>query len=1582
MIVTATLVRRRSMPLVVMAVAAVIFGLFASLATAAAAAHADAPAYAVDGTLTGKPDAASAAIALPNVEVDLYSVSAGGDFTREATAYTDDSGHFDFAENSDLAAGTYTLEYNCRFATPYDCNLDYVYEYLGHTPAQSQADTFALTAAAPTATEDFELARGATITGVVKDAAGDTLANAEVRAFAPGASEGPYTRSGSDGSYTLPQLAAGQTLVSASYSNAAADNQARVFYNRQFWDHSLTAGAATPVPTIAGTTTPNIDFDLTEAPTIRGRIIDSSGNGVASMGYVPYEYNATVGDYVSPERGPFDTDDQGYFAFEAQPASSYKFEFSDRLGADDESPQGRAPFATSWYQSAASFAAATVVSTPNESTQVDLGSITVAPHSGAITLVGDPRIEPSQFGGGAYELTGAAVSPGSASVAAQWLRDGQPIEGASSFEYMPVAADSGTQLTVQLTATLDGYATQIFVSPPLDLRADFASAPAPSVTGAVKVGATLTAAASGWNPSPATMSWQWYRGGSPISGATSDVYVPQAADLNTALHASLTATKPGYKDVTVASPATDPVQPGTLTTDTPIISGTPVVGATLTADPGAWGPGTVAFSYQWASGGVDVSGATNPTYQPTPADLGAAITVRVTGAETAFTSASRTSAATPTVTSGPFTASPTPTISGTPAVGQPLTAVTGAWAPGTVAFTYQWLSGSTPITGATSASYTPVAADNGSSISVAVTGTETGYSTTTMTSAALIVGPGTLTKGMPTISGTATFGQTLTATVGTWGPGSVTFTYQWVRGSNDIPGATASTYTLAVADVNTNISVRVTGAEPGYASSAAVSAQTATVVKGTLSPGMPGITGTPTFGSSLAASEGSWAPGTVAFSYQWLRNGVSIPGATSQSYTLVPPDVGTTIRVTVTGAEPGYQSVSQASAGVLIAAAQFSATPVPAISGPSVNHALTATVGSWVPTPDSFSYVWLRDGVAISGAPNTQKYALATADISSAISVRVTGIKAGYSPVTPATSAAVTIQPFVPTIQNTVAPVISGDTTVGETLSTTNGIWNAAPDSYEYVWQRGTGSTNNDPSTYTTIPDANDPTYVVTAADLNFSIVVRVTAIKAGYNSSAANSSPTDAADPGTLTGATPTVSGTLRVGSTLIAQTGSWGPGAVTFSFEWFRDGAMTPVSGRTSSSYLLGATDLGASLSVRVTGHEAGYSDNVQVSSATTGIHSGLFVTPLAVPRISGTAQVGRALTVVNPVWSPAASFGYQWFAGSDELVGKTQSTYTPAATDHGKSLRVVVTGTRPGFTTAAATSASTAAVINGAFTTVPKPTISGSARVGATLRAVPGTWAPNVSGFSYIWKSGSTILPSIDSTYAIRPADLGRTITVITRSNATGYPATQSAPSSPTAKVTVGTLTAATPTIAGTARVNSTLSAHAGAWTSGTTLKFQWYRSGVAITGATRAGYLTTTADYRHTIAVRVSGSLGGYTSTARTSKATAALAAGAITTVTPTISGVAQAGATLTANHHTWLPGTITFHYQWYASGVAIPKATSSTYVIASSLVGKTILVRVTGSRTDFVTAAANSAATASVIAATTSVHAFTHLLRVS
>ncbi|EMY33136.1 subtilase family serine protease, partial [Arthrobacter crystallopoietes BAB-32] len=169
-----------------------------------------------------------------------------------------------------------------------------------------------------------------------------------------------------------------------------------------------------------------------------------------------------------------------------------------------------------------------------------------------------------------------------------------------------------------------------------------------------------------------------------------------------------------------------------------------------------------------------------------------------------------------------------PAVTGKAVLDQTLTANPGTWTTG-AALSYQWLRDGQPISGATAATYKVTAADAGTRLSVRVTGTKAGMTSTTVTSAATARAVlGTVANTVAAyISGSAHVGKTLTAK-GTWTTGAV-LKYQWLRDGLVISGATAATYKVSADDVGMKISVRIYATKTNYASKTVTTPQTAPV---------------------------------------------------------------------------------------------------------------------------------------------------------------------------------------------------------------------------------------------------------------------------------------------------------------------------------------------------------------------------------------------------------------------------------------------------------------------------------------------------------------------------------------------------------------------------------------------------------------------------------------------------------------------------------------------------------------------------------------------------------------------------------
>ena len=176
---------------------------------------------------------------------------------------------------------------------------------------------------------------------------------------------------------------------------------------------------------------------------------------------------------------------------------------------------------------------------------------------------------------------------------------------------------------------------------------------------------------------------------------------------------------------------------------------------------------------------------------------------------------------------------------------------------------------------------------------------------------------------------------------------------------------------------------------------------------------------------------------------------------------------------------------------------------------------------------------------------------------------------------------------------------------------------------------------------------------------------------------------------------------------------------------------------------------------------------------------------------------------------------------------------------------------------------------------------------------------------------------------------------------------------------AKITYGPV----PTITGTRKVGATLAAVPGTWSPApVTLAYRWYRSGTAISDATGSTYKVRSGDAGQSITVKVTGSKTGYSTASKTSAGTSAIAKGTLTAPVPNITGTAAAGSTLTAVPGTWGPAPVTLSYKWYRSHILISDATAATYKVRTGDRGRTIAVKVTGSRTGYTTISKTSAGT--------------------
>ncbi|WP_307099909.1 hypothetical protein [Arthrobacter globiformis] len=822
--------------------------------------------------------------------------------------------------------------------------------------------------------------------------------------------------------------------------------------------------------------------------------------------------------------------------------------------------------------------------------------------------------------------------------------------------------------------------------------------------------------------------------------------------------------------------------------------------------------------------------------------------------------------------------------------------------------------------------------------------------------------PAFTVSSKPTIIGDPAFGQELFATPGSWSPTPLYgWKYTWYRGEEQLTGArTDPTYRPGLPDVGQGqIHVVVSAAQWGVARY--TEARSSDVSVPPIKLPDPGVTieGQTQVGqrltAALAVPEG-WHAEYLQWirSPQWYRDGIKISGAESIDYDIVEADLGAVLSFTA-GDRISHAPVETP----IVAPGALGAAPVPTITGDlKVGSVLTANPGAWEPSPVSLEYQWFRSGVAISGATEST-YVLAGADAGQAFTVQVTGSRSGYEAVTKSSASTAAVAPGA--LGAAPVPTITGDLKVGSVLTANPGAWEPSPVSLEYQWFRSGVA----------ISGATESTYVLAGADAGQAFTVQVTGSRSGYEAVTKSSASTAAVAPGALGAApVPTITGDLKVGSVLTANPGAWEPSPVSLEYQWFRSGVA--ISGATESTYVLAGADAGQAFTVQVTGSRPGYTPLMNESASTGPIAEGSFG-QVQVPRISGTPKYLETLSVPRYSYdwfsTPAAqSRTSQWYRDGVAIPGATSMDYSVQLADIGHAVSIRLTLTKPGYATHTVESLPTAKATPAVFV-APIPVVNGAVKVGNVLTFDTTTWnTGRASNFydpqltkRYQWyRSGVAVPGEIGPGYRLSATDLGKRVKLRVSISKPGY-ATVTKDSLETGTVAAGTLTAPAPTVTGIKKVGYALTATPGTWMSGTILKYQWYRSGAAIAGATVAKYTLGAADLGKSIKVRVTGSKAGYTTLAKDSAASIAVVAGTLVAPVPRISGTPRSGYTLTAAPGTWTYGTI-LKYQWYRSGVAIAGATGRTYRLVAADRYDTIKVRIVGTKAGYTTAIKYSAST--------------------
>jgi hypothetical protein len=570
----------------------------------------------------------------------------------------------------------------------------------------------------------------------------------------------------------------------------------------------------------------------------------------------------------------------------------------------------------------------------------------------------------------------------------------------------------------------------------------------------------------------------------------------------------------------------------------------------------------------------------------------------------------------------------------------------------------------------------------------------------------------------------------------------------------------------------------------------------------------PALAGEATAGQVLSTTTGSWKDTPATYAYQWQECNalglgcLNVSEATTPSLTLSPADAGGTVRNVVTAANEGGSSSAASEPSALITLPPPPPpvnTVPPTVSGTAqVGDTLSASGGTWTEEPTSIAYQWEDCNTlgkacsSILGA-TASSYQLTSSDTGHTLRVLVTASNEGGSgSAASEASATVAPEPPPPAPTNTVAPVVSGTAQEGQTLTASNGTWTGAPTSFGYQWQ----DCNTSGKSCANIVGATASTHQLASSDVGHTLRVVVSATNEGGTTAASSavtatvaSSEPPPPPPAPTNTVLPVVSGSAAEGQTLSATNGTWTGSPTSFSYQWqdcnTSGEACANVSGATSATYKLAASDVGHKLRVAVTASNAGGS--TKASSSATATVTPTAPTNTVLPAVSGSTVEGQTLSASNGTWTGSpTSFSYQWqdcnaSGGScSNVAGATASSYKLTSSDVGHTVVVAVTATNAGGSgkassgaTGTVTSSAPAAPTNTAL-----PKVSGTTEEGQTLTATDGSWTGGPS-FAIQWEdcngSGAAcaeIAGATSSSYKLAAGDVGHTLrAVVTASNEAG-------------------------------------------------------------------------------------------------------------------------------------------------------------------------------------------------------------------
>ncbi len=446
--------------------------------------------------------------------------------------------------------------------------------------------------------------------------------------------------------------------------------------------------------------------------------------------------------------------------------------------------------------------------------------------------------------------------------------------------------------------------------------------------------------------------------------------------------------------------------------------------------------------------------------------------------------------------------------------------------------------------------------------------------------------------------------------------------YQWLKDGVNIPAATSDTYAIPASNLNDtgSYSVQITN-NCSQIESEAADLDIIARPKILLHP------------ANLKICQGAKAKfevqieSTEPLKYQWLKDGIEIPGATDDRYTIDLADIADMGSYSVLVANSCSQIESEAASLDIIAMPDILAQP----TSQSICQGTMVTFAVQAKSSEPLRYQWLKDGVNIPGAAS-DTYTIPAANLSDMGSYSVQ-VSNNCSQVE--SEAAVLDIIAMPDIlaQPTGQKVCQG-------TAATFSVQAKSSEPLSYQWLRDGAN----------IPDATSESYTILAANLSdtgsYSVLVanKCNQIESEAVRLDVISSPDILVQPKSL----ETCEGAA-------ATFGVKASGGEPLEYQWYKDG--TEIEGATSNSY---------SIPVASPSDRGSYWVQVRNSCSQIGSNAAILdivaKPEILVPPTSQKICQGKAVTFTVQVES-SKPLSYQWFKDGIKIPGATQDVYTIA-------------------------------------------------------------------------------------------------------------------------------------------------------------------------------------------------------------------------------------------------------------------------------------------------------------------------------